>query len=166
MQADEATPTMDGLAFDVFFANEYTKLVRLLFAMTSDLQEAEDLAQEAMSRAWAGWGEVSKTESPAGYTYRVALNLQRKRVRHLRVRARRLRLLGGSTPMEPHVPGELVSALAVLPPAQRAAVLLVEWAGMSAEEAGRALGVTAEGVRTRIHRAKRTLRESLEDADA
>jgi DNA-directed RNA polymerase specialized sigma24 family protein len=118
VQADEVALTahQESHSFEVFFNHEYPKLVRLLFAMTSDLPEAEDLAQEAMSRTWERWEDVREMDSPAGYTSRISLNLQRKRIRHLRVRARRLPLLRPSSPMQPHVPGEVVSALATLPP--------------------------------------------------
>ena len=155
----------EGRSFEVFFQHEYAKLVRMLFAMTSDLAEAEDLAQDAMSRTWERWERVGQMDSPAGYTYRVALNLQRKRIRHLGVRARRLPLIRPTHPVQPHVSGEVVSALAMLSPEQRAAVLLIEWVGMPAEEAAPILGVTVAGVRTRLHRARQALRRSLEDED-
>jgi RNA polymerase sigma-70 factor (ECF subfamily) len=167
VQADEVALTVEeeSRSFEVFFQREYPKLVRLLFAMTSDLPEAEDLAQDAMSRTWERWQRVGQMDSPAGYTYRMALNLQRKRIRHLNVRARRLPLIRPSQPVEPHVSGEVVSALAMLPSEQRAALLLIEWIGMSVEEAAPILGVTAAGVRTRIHRARQALQRSLEDED-
>jgi RNA polymerase sigma-70 factor, ECF subfamily len=167
VQADGVALTIqeERSSFEVFFQHEYPKLVRLLFAMTSDLSEAEDLAQDAMSRTWERWERVGQMDSPAGFTYRIALNLQRKRIRHLSVRARRLPLLLPAQPAEPHVSGEVVSALAMLPPEQRAALLLIEWIGMSVEEAAPILGVTAAGVRTRIYRARQALRRSLEDHD-
>ena len=167
MQADEVALTVEeeSRSFEVFFEREYPKLVRLLFAMTSDLLEAEDLAQDAMSRTWERWQRVGRMDSAAGYTYRTALNLQRKRIRHLSVRARRLPLIRPSQPVEPHVSGEVVSALAMLLPEQRAALLLIEWIGMSVEEAAPILGITAAGVRSRIHRARQALQRSLEDED-
>jgi len=165
VQADEVALAVkeESHSFEVFFQREYPKLVRLLFGMNSDLAEAEDLAQDAMSRTWERWERVGQMDSPAGYTYRAALNLQRKRIRHLSVRARRLPLIRPTQPMQPHVSGEVVSALAMLPPGQRAAVLLIEWIGMPVEEAASILGVTAAGVRTRIHRARQALRRSMED---
>jgi RNA polymerase sigma-70 factor (ECF subfamily) len=167
VQADrvELTAGQESRLFEVFFEHEYPSLVRLLFAMTADLHEADELAQEAMSRAWERWDRVSQMTSPAAYTFQIALNLQRRRVRSLRVRAKRIPLIRPTEPMPPHVPGEVVSALAMLPTGQRAALLLVEWVGMTADEASQILGITAEGVRTRIHRARQMLRRSLEDND-
>jgi Sigma-70 region 2 len=44
----------------------YPPLVRLLYGITADLWEAEDLAQEAMSRTWERWADVGKMDSPSG----------------------------------------------------------------------------------------------------
>jgi RNA polymerase sigma-70 factor (ECF subfamily) len=167
VQADkvELSIGQESRHFEAFFEHEYPRLVRLLFAMTADLHEADELAQDAMSRTWERWDRVSQMASPAAYTFQIALNLQRKRVRGFRIRARRILLIRPQEPMQPHVPGEVVSALAMLPTGQRAALLLVEWIGMTANEASQILGITTEGVRTRIHRARETLRRCLEDHD-
>jgi RNA polymerase sigma-70 factor (ECF subfamily) len=159
-------PAGAGETFEEFFGREYPTLVRLLYAMTGDVAEAEDLAQDAMSRVFERWATVRETASPAGYTYRTAVNLQRKRLRHLAVRARRLPLLPRPRSPEPHVRGELVSALAELPPDQRAAVLVTEWLGLTSEEAAVVLGVSAAAVRARVHRAHEHLRATMEDEDA
>jgi DNA-directed RNA polymerase specialized sigma24 family protein len=56
-------------------------------------------------------------------------------------------------------------ALAALPDGQREAVVLVEWVGLSAEEAGRVLGIEPVSVRVRLSRARATLRTAMEDRD-
>lgn len=166
MQADDLIArAQPAESFEDFFRREYPTLVRLLYGMTHDLAEAEDLAQDAMSRVFERWATVREMASPSGYAYRTAINLQRKRLRHLAVRARRLALLRPVTPAAPHIHGELVSSLGALPPDQRAALLLTEWLGMTSEEAGTTLGVSAEVVRTRAHRARVQLRGTLEDDD-
>jgi len=42
-----------------------------------------------MTRVLERWDRVGVMDSPAGYAYRTALNLQRKRIRRLAVRAKR-----------------------------------------------------------------------------
>jgi RNA polymerase sigma-70 factor (ECF subfamily) len=155
----------DTSSFEDFYEAAYPRLVRLMYAMTTDLPEAEEVAQDAMFRVYQRWGDVSAMHSPEGYAYRTALNLERKRLRHLQVRARRLLHLKTAAPMEPHVPGEVVSSLAGLPAGQRAALLLVEWIGLSPQEAASVLGITAPSVRSRIHRAKASLRATLRSDD-
>ena len=56
---------------------------------------------------------------------------------------------------------ELADAIASLPVGQRQAFLLVEWLGMSSQEAARILRIAPASVRTRIHRARAALRERL-----
>jgi RNA polymerase sigma-70 factor, ECF subfamily len=60
---------------------------------------------------------------------------------------------------------DALAALALLPATQRAAVVLVDWAGMTAEEAGRVLGIQPVSVRGRLHRARAVLRQRIGDAD-
>ncbi len=74
-------------SFEAFFEAEYGRLVRGLVVLTGSRTEGEDLAQEAMARVFERWERVRSMDSPAGYAYRTALNLNRKRLRRLRVAA-------------------------------------------------------------------------------
>lgn len=140
--------------FDDFFDQEYTPLLRLMFAMTGNRVEAEELAQEAMTRALERWDRVSAMTSPAGYVYRMAVNLHRSRLRRLRRELRRSRDLARSSHPDPETVGTVVAALATLPTAQREALLMVEWLGLNADEVARILGISPSSVRSRVHRAK------------
>jgi RNA polymerase sigma-70 factor (ECF subfamily) len=60
--------------------------------------------------------------------------------------------------------GRFERALARLSEKKRAAFVLVELEGLSAEEAGRALDVPAATVRTRLFHARRELHEAMRDA--
>jgi DNA-directed RNA polymerase specialized sigma24 family protein len=53
---------------------------------------------------------------------------------------------------------ELTRLLVALPANQREALALVEWLGMSAEDAARTLGIALVSVRVRLSRAKAALR--------
>ncbi len=152
-----------GSEFVDFFREEYPGLVRSLYLLTADLGEAEELAQEAMARTFERWGRVKRMESPGGYVYRTAVNLNRKRLRHLAVRARRLVALAPRRQdvQAAETRAELAAALASLPVGHREAFMLVEWLGLPAEEAGRLLGIKASSVRSRLHRARAALRERL-----
>lgn len=162
---DETRRTAEARDFDVFFNQEYTPLLRLLVAMTGNEMEAEELAQEAMTRALERWGRVSAMDSPAGYVYRVAVNLNRSRLRHLRLRLLKQREIRRPLQAEPDIVGSVVAALTTLPPGQREALLLVEWLGLDAPEAGRILGISASSVRSRVHRAKATLQAGVGDEE-
>lgn len=155
--------TVPGAAFEEFFQDEYSGLVRSLYLLTADLGEAEELAEEAMARAYERWERIKDMDSPAGYVYRAAVNLNRKRIQHLAVRARRILSMAPrdrvGTDLETRM--DFAAALASLPMGQREAFMLIEWLGYSAEEAGRILGVAASSARSRVHRAKTSLRERL-----
>ena len=72
-----------NLLFEDFFRGEYERLGAALYLLTGDRLEAEDLAQDAMSRIFERWERVASMDSPVGYLYRTAMNLWRKRLRRL-----------------------------------------------------------------------------------
>jgi RNA polymerase sigma factor (sigma-70 family) len=157
----------ESAAFDEFFLAEHERLFKALYLLTGDRYEADDLAQEALLRAYERWDRVAAMESPAGYVYRTALNLHRSRLRAILVRARRV---FAGIPADDLSDGvatshDVRSALARLPRGQREALILVEWLGLGSEEAGRVLGIDASSVRGRVHRGRASLRELLEDRD-
>jgi RNA polymerase sigma-70 factor (ECF subfamily) len=99
-------------------------------------------------------------DSPEGYLYRVAFNLNRRRFRRLRPRAHRPdgdyahELL-----LEVEARTDLLDEVARLPRQQREALLLVGWVGLSSEDAGRVLGISPQAIRARVHRARSALKE-------
>ena len=153
--------------FEEFFLAEHERLFQALYLLTGDRHEADDLAQEALLRAYERWDRVGAMDSPAGYVYRTALNLHRSRLRALVVRTRRV---FAAIPVE-DLSGQVSAshdvrrALSKLPRGQREALILVEWLGLGSEEAGRVLGIDASSVRGRLHRGRATLRDQLGDRD-
>lgn len=163
VNADERDD-VGSLEFEVFYRAEYPGLVRAMFLLVPDVDEAQELAQEAMVRVYERWDRVAVMASPGGYLYRVAANLNRRRLRSLSVRARRLLALGtGLRDVEPDQSRmELAEAIASLSLRLREAFMLVEWLGMSSDEAARVLHIAPASVRSRVHRARRELRSRLE----
>lgn len=158
----------EGLEFAKFFDEEYRGLVRALYLLTADEREAEELAQETMARIYERWNRVRRMESPGGYAYRMAVNLNRQRLRHLGVRARRLLALAARREPEQPVGArlEISEAVASLNRGHREAFMLVDWLGMTTDEAAALLGLAPASVRTRIHRARLILRERLGEGNA
>jgi RNA polymerase sigma-70 factor (ECF subfamily) len=116
-----------------------------------------------MAKVFERWGRVRAMGSPGGYAYRTAVNLNRKRIRHVAVRARRLLAVSREPAgeSEPETRADLSAALRALPRAQREAFMLVTWVGLSAEEAAPILGIRPASVRSRVHRARAGLRERI-----
>lgn len=157
-----ATERENDLEFEGFFQGEYERLLRTMFVLCRNRAEAEDLAQEAMARALERWDTVKATASPTAYVYTVALNLHRSALRRAALAIHHRQ----ADPVPPEDPGtiasrrhDLLRALRSLPRTQREALLLVEWVGMTSEEAGRVLRIEPESVRGRVHRARASLRE-------
>lgn len=163
----DGTLSVEEPSFRWFFEVEYRRLCQALYLLTGDAYEAEDLAQEAMTRVLERWDRVARMESPAGYVYRTALNLNRKRIRRLVVSARRA--VFDMPPRDDSVAVEdrqdVLRALAEISPREREALVLVDWLEMTAEEAGTLLGVAPGAVRVRLHRGRTKLRDRLGGRD-
>jgi RNA polymerase sigma factor (sigma-70 family) len=158
----EAEPMDEPKSFEEFFADCYEPLLRALYLVTGVRHEAEELAQEACLRVYERWDTLQTTANPAGYAYRAALNIRRSKLRRLATAAR--------TTFKRDEPDALVSidqrdairrALLGIPVGQREALVLMDWAGFTDQETAEVLGITAEAVRMRLSRARRTLRELL-----
>jgi len=168
---EEASPVTEeaaGLDFEAFFRAEYPRLVRTLFLLGADPTEAEDMAQEALARAYERWPRIQTMASPGGYVFRIALNLNRHRLRRLATRARRAldRERDRDQISHAELRTDVSRALASLPAGQREAVVLVEWLQMTSEEAGAVLRLSPASVRSRIHRAREVLKTRLENLGA
>lgn len=166
MTGETLVVTGEEPAFGDFFAERYARLARACLLLTGSAAEGEDLAQEAMARVLERWDRVSRMDDPEGYTYRTALNLHRNALRRLATAARRQ--VHREVPDDPDTTDrrlDLLRAIRALPGAQREALVLVEWLGYSAEDAGRLLGIEAASVRGRLHRARQGLRERIGGPD-
>jgi RNA polymerase sigma factor (sigma-70 family) len=166
MRVRPAAPdAIDAADFRAFFEAAYPGLVRTLFLCTSDSTRAEDLAQEAMARTFERWDRVRSLDSPEGYVYKTALNLNRKLVRRLAVRRRHQPEISEPPDDAGRTLDRVVlqTALDSLPRGQREAVILTEWLGLDSAEAGRLIGVPASTVRSRVRRGHAALRERIGD---
>jgi len=145
--------------FEDFMTSRWAGLVRLAFGLTGDRWLAEDLAQTALASAYASWWRVRRAEDPDAYVRRILINASKSRWRRGRVAEQH-----GEPPAEVPDPaadpaaaiGErsvLLTALAALPPRQRAVVVLRYWEDLSDAQAAALLGCSASTVRSQAARA-------------
>jgi RNA polymerase sigma-70 factor, ECF subfamily len=156
-------PKGDG-SFDQFYASNSRRLVSQAYLLTGNVDEAEDLAQEALARAWSNWARVSSLQDPAAWARRVLHNLAISRWRRLRTRARlgpRLSAETVSVDLDDRQ-NDLVVALRLLPVRQRRALVLRAVAGLSTAEIASEMGASTATVRVWLSRARRTLIASVE----
>ncbi len=155
-----------------FFDDIIHPLVGALTIRTGDRALAEDLAQEAIARAWAQWNEVSVMVNPHGWVYRVAFNLAASHWRRARIRRRAERNERNGSDTTERGP-ELATveqlvvreAIAGLSRQQQEVVILRHFVKMSVAEAAEALGVSPGTVKTQNHRALTRLRAALVEGD-
>lgn len=154
-------------SFEAFFQVEHERLQRALYLVTGDVQEAEELMQDAFIAVWERWDRVGEMDEPTGYLYRTAMNRFRSRLRRASRAARRA--VGAREGVDAFAVADerdsVARALARLPERQRAAVVLTELLGYSSEEAGRILGVKDVTVRSLASQARAALRTHLEETD-
>jgi RNA polymerase sigma-70 factor (sigma-E family) len=148
--------------FTEFMQGRWAQLVRLGYGLTGDQHLAEDLAQTALSRAYASWSRVRRTGNPDAYVRRIMVNANSGRFRKRRVAER----LTGNVPDAAAIVAvdlsddrtALMAALMALPYGQRAAVVLRYWMDMSETEAAAALGCSVGNVKSQASRALAKLR--------
>jgi RNA polymerase sigma-70 factor (ECF subfamily) len=147
--------------FAVFYRSEFGRLAGALCLMVGDRGRAEDLAQEAMLRAYRSWSRVGEMDRPAAWLHQVGVNLVFRRRRRLRGFAERphqvdeFGLVG--------VRAELIAALARLPVDQRTAVVVRHVLGYSTEEAAVVMDRSVGAVRAVLHRGVAALRAELQE---
>ncbi|MEA3076063.1 MAG: hypothetical protein QOF60_971 [Actinomycetota bacterium] len=151
-----------GDDFAAWYAREHPRLLTSLLLVAGNLDAAQEATDEAFARAFAHWSRVSTMSSRQGWTYRVALNVLRRRGR----RARLEQLLLARQAMTTAVPapaGEAWEAVRHLPPRQRTAVVLRFVADLTEREVGVAMGVSRSTISSALADARRTLADMLAD---
>jgi RNA polymerase sigma factor (sigma-70 family) len=165
--SDPGDPPSDPLTFEAFFAEERNRLLRALYLLTGNTQEAEEMMQDAFLEVWERWERISAMDSPVGYLFRTALNRHRSGVRRALRAARRVvrSADGGDDFARADERDALARALTHLPARQRAAIVLTELLGYEAKAAAAMLGVRDVTVRSLASRARAGLRKELEEND-
>ena len=154
--------------FEDFYAAAAARIVRHALALTADLAEAEDIAQEAFARAWQRWPLVSRCDSPEAWVRRVATNLAVSRWRRLRVaRSAVARSAAASLTGEQLAPAigpdtvALVAGLRALPERQRTVLVLHYLADCSVDQIAAELGCPAGSVKAWLSRGRAALAAAI-----
>lgn len=168
METVVTSDALDPVAFEVFFEAERARLLRALYLLTGNREEAEEVLQDAFIAVWERWDRVGAMEEPTGYLYRTAMNRYRSGLRRARRAARRVVGLAhgsdGFADADDRL--ALARALAALSARRREAIVLTELLGYSSAEAGELMGVADATVRRLAQDARAELRKDLEDDDA
>lgn len=157
----ERSVTTDG-DFAAFYAATFSSLCAQLYVHTGDLAEAQDVVQEAFTRALPRWSRLAEYDDPAAWVRKVAWNLATSRwrkVRNLTDLTRRQREETVPAPTPDRV--ALQAALAKLPPRQRQAVILFYLGDAPIAQIIEITGANENTVKTWLHRGRSALARHL-----
>jgi len=153
----------DEAAFRQLYERYGDRVFRYALTLLRNLHLAEEVVQETMVAIWRGAGSFKGGSRVSTWIFGIARNqahaLLRREVRGERVPEEPLTLPDPAEAVERE--GRVLSALAELPPDQREVVVLAFYEGLSYREIASLLGVPEGTVKSRMHLAKRKLREAL-----
>lgn len=152
--------------FTEFVHASWPTLYRTAYLLLGDHAEAEDLVQSALAKTYASWHRVRDLNAATGYARTTLVNTASSWFRR---RSWRNERPSASLPdrAHDHDPTDrtlLVSALAQLPPRQRAAIVLRYYEDLSVAQTAAALGCSEGTVKSQTSDALTRLRALLGDA--
>jgi RNA polymerase sigma-70 factor (sigma-E family) len=159
--------------FERFVAESTRPLLRAAYLVVGDVAEAEDVVQECLIKVARRWPRVRTMDHPLAYARRVLINVALDGS-HGRVR-RRDELELPNALQNGHDEGsarelaavdarsELEQALAMLPPRQRAVLVLRYFEDLSEADTAAVLGCSLGTVKSTASRALTRLQSTLAD---
>jgi RNA polymerase sigma-70 factor (ECF subfamily) len=162
----------DATATDRRFKDELVALIPHLRAfartLTGNPTAADDLAQDALMKAWDARASYQMGTNMKAWTFMILRNQfyseKRRSWRQTQLdqEAAERTLVGVDDPQAPIELDELRLGLAMLPAEQREALILVGAGGFAYEEAAAICGCAVGTVKSRVSRARRALHGILE----
>ncbi|MEU3715192.1 SigE family RNA polymerase sigma factor [Streptomyces californicus] len=153
--------------FEEFYAQAVARLTGQLYVMTGDLQEAQDVVQEAFVKAWVRRGRLEREGQPEAWIRTVAWRLAVSRWRFRRRSADAWGLGSGRSPEHVEPPGPdhvaLVAALRELPAQQRRTLTLHYLCDLTVEQIAGETGLATSTIKTHLVRGRAALAHRLQD---
>lgn len=166
----------DHDAFNGIIEKYYRSVLNLVYRFYGcEPHEAEDVAQEVFLRIYRSIGKFEGRSSFFTYLYKVTMNLCFKK---RKLSSRKTSYLSelddhAATLIDPSGSVEtgyqkeelakmVKEAVTSLPEEQRVVIILNKYQNMSYEEIAKVLNISLPAVKSRLHRAKLTLKEKLE----
>ena len=151
--------------FTAFYDATWNRTVACAFAISGDLGLAEEIAQEAYTRAWPRWSKLHRYDDPGAWVRQVATRLAVSRWRRSRTALRHLATTRGPEPVAgpDGSVAALIGALRRLPEAQRRAVVLHHLAGFPVAEIASIERCPEGTVKARLSRGRAALAQLLGD---
>lgn len=151
--------------FVAFYHQNVERVTALAVALAGRRDAAEELAQEAFTRAYRDWGRVGSYDEPAAWVRRVTINLSHSRWRKLKREA--IANARSHAAVSPHLEltgssAELWQAVRRLPRRQAATVALHYIDDLPVADIAQLLGVAEGTTKSDLHRARTQLAKGLQ----
>ena len=153
--------------FDEWVAARGPSLLRLARVLTGNAAEAEDVVQEALSRAFPRWSRIASMADPAAYVRRMVIHEHTSWWRKFRRRESPTSVVPDDVVEGPGTDDHdrIWAACRRLPEGQRTAVVLRFYEQLEYAEIAELTGVREGSVRSRVSRGLAVLREDLGERD-
>jgi RNA polymerase sigma-70 factor (ECF subfamily) len=149
----------DREEYDWLFRSSYPRIRRAVASIVRNPEIAEDVTQEAFFKLLQNWRTVSAFDQPDAWVRRVAIRLA---VRYVTRESGRAAVEATARTLPaPESDIDLSNAVAVLPPMQRAAVVLHYFDDLAIAEIARILIVSESTVKQHLFRARHRLADLL-----
>jgi RNA polymerase sigma-70 factor (ECF subfamily) len=148
--------------FDALIGPHLEAGYRTALAVLRDPDEARDAVQEAAFKAWRRIGQLNNAASARAWFLAIVTNQCKSTRRGRWWNVIRLPQIDQSGPDLDLTHADIERALARLPADDRLALFLHFYLDLPLEDVGTVLGLSAAGAKTRVYRAARKLRPSLE----
>ena len=166
----------DTTAFEALVTMHAALVYNLAFRTLNSPQEAEDVAQEAFVRAWQGLPRFQAKAQFSTWLYRIVTNLCYNRLPRLKTELLALDTETAVTLSDTHaaietgllsaeIKSALHNAIDNLPESYRLLITLRHLQEMSYAEIAEVTDMPLGTVKTGIYRARRLLREKLEEME-
>ena len=146
--------------FEWLFREEFPAVLRTVFLICHDGEQARDITQEAFVQLLRHWKSVAGYERPGAWVRRVAIRLTMQSLRRERLRSVLEREVDAPVVQTP-ADVDLLRAIADLPPKQRAATVLFYFEDMPLADVAQVLGCSHATARVHVQRARVRLAAAL-----
>ncbi|HEX6349758.1 MAG TPA: sigma-70 family RNA polymerase sigma factor [Candidatus Dormibacteraeota bacterium] len=156
----------DDRAFEALIRRYQRRVHGFAYQHLHDPDEAQDLAQEIFVRLYRALDRYDTARAFEPWFWKLAANVSLNYIRrNARTPSPDSGEGWGGDAQPPEAAG-LGEALLELEPSSRLALVLHYYSGLSLEEVSAALGLTLSALKSRMHRARASLRRSLVEAAA
>ena len=146
--------------YELLFREEYAAVLRTVFLICHDREQAQDVTQEEFVQLFRHWRKVSRYDRPGAWVRRIAIRMTMQALKRERLRSILERDMT-PIPAEGPIDVDVLNAISSLPPKQRAATVLFYFGDLPLTEVAEMIGCSHATARVHVQRARTRLANVL-----